>query len=176
MAEFPEDADSVAVVLGKERMLAADFWGGKMIYITPDQLLAGLLKSGDLKTLNGNSLVGVGDIIIKQSKTGLIEPWTPGVPTDQYIARTKLIDGQNFLFISMVANNLSEPMLNGAGSEDTWWLTGGPPNDQDLSGLVVKVPGKSLISDTEIERLSKITAVEPPVLEYIISQNGIINV
>lgn len=62
--EFPEEADAIATVAGNERLLAVRFAGGGMVYITPSQLLEGLVKSNNIKTINGSSLVGTGNITV----------------------------------------------------------------------------------------------------------------
>ncbi len=62
--EFPEEAEAIGVVAGNERLLAVRFAGGGMAYITPSQLLEGLVKSNNIKTINGSSLVGTGNITV----------------------------------------------------------------------------------------------------------------
>lgn len=120
---FPDGAIVVTSPVGTERIMAARISDGKIISITYAVLRAGLqatLVSGtSIKTINGESILGSGNITIT---SGSIE-------TGDTI-RTKL---------------------------GITTLSGSNTGDQDLSGKVDKVEGKSLIDNTEITRLASVT-------------------
>lgn len=119
MPRFPEDAEDISAVTGNERLFAVSATSGELIEVTPAEILASL----KLKTVGGEDLRGVGNIPAGGGggASGLIEPWSSDVPTDTNIARTKLIDGVQYLFTSLVDDNVSEPSIGGDSTALEAW-------------------------------------------------------
>lgn len=134
MAEkiFPDDYSQLEEPASGTKFMVARASDGKMFYVLLSDVVpdlsgyqAALVSGTNLRTVNGQSLLGSGDLAIESGGgAGLIEPWAAGT-YGANVPKTHLLDGKRYLFISKETGNTDEPELG----KKAWLVVGnGYPN------------------------------------------------
>lgn len=174
---FPDQGIPVSIPAGSEKIFAARESDGKIVYFTGAQLFAALLE---LKTVNGQSLIGAGNITIEggtmtggQILTALGVPTLSGTNTgDQDLSgKADLIDGklnpEQAIDADLAPEQFEQPVVEGVPGniviKDSWLtdfiIAVGAAQGWGTGSTQLAAPSMSFGTSTDTQNVINWTAV-----------------